>query len=115
MRSSEDKYYIFVILIITTATTSVVFHCLGLASILLYKKTKNQNVILASLSVAEMMSSIQRIVFDISYEVGGEQESMVLLALERAIYYVSLYQILLTMYILTFDRMMCVVDPLKYK
>ena len=118
MGNAMTNYYIFFYVIIIVTFIAIIFHCVGLLAIhLLHTKKVNQNIILASLSIAEIIASIQRIIFDIFVETKIVREngySMLLLA-ERVIYYIGHYQVLSMMFILTADRLVCVLDPLKYK
>ena len=117
MGNAMTNYYIFFYVIIIVTFIAIIFHCIGLLAIHLHTKKVNQNIILASLSIAEIIASIQRIIFDIFVETKIVREngySMLLLA-ERVIYYIGHYQVLSMMFILTADRLVCVLDPLKYK
>ena len=89
--------------------TALPVHCLGLLSIFLYKKKTNQNLILTALSLAEMTycaASIERIV-----KLSDPQTAVAF----KYINNISAYMLLVMMYVLTLDRLVCVVDTLKYK
>ena len=114
-------------MILVVAFVSILLHCVGLFSIYLYKKRVNQNIILTALSITEILAATHRIVFDIRNHIinhGGRTNSgnysitpasPVSAVMERTLWYVAKYQLLMIVYVLTFDRFMCAIAPLKYK
>ena len=68
MGNSISNYCIFFYVIIIVTFVTIIFHCIGLLAIHLHTKKVNQNIILASLSIAEMIASVQRMTFDVFAE-----------------------------------------------
>ena len=102
---------------IIVASFSLLLHFLGVYSIYAYKKKTNQNIILCSLSVAEIIPSIQTLIYcfvvvsDLPFDMTGNVNHL----LNSCVYYVGYYGFMFGMFILTFDRLVCVSDPLKYQ
>ena len=80
------------------------FHFIGIFAIMLSNKKSNQRLILFFLSVGEILFVICNlcILFDV---------------VSKACYtllYIAMFQNVLNMFILTIDRLVCVINPLKY-
>ena len=107
------------ITLLLLASTSLFVHLVGLLAIHLHKKDSNSNRILLSLSVAEMLLSVHRIIYEVTEEAHLRGSfHIVELAhghIEGALFYVSSYATCLIMYVLTLDRMVCASTPLKYR
>ena len=113
MLPPEDLYYLFWGMDLGAFCIAILLHGVGLFAIYLYKKKSNQNLILSFLSLPEILIALCGIVFKIY------METLIIPKLFHdiciTIQNISIYELVLTMYILTLDRMICVVNPLKYK
>ena len=116
------SYYFY--LVLTVCLLSITAHMVALYAIHLSTKKTNQNLILASLSTAEIITSVHRILFEVEINEGliGEshakrqkqKDNMVGLVLE-CIHNLIIYLLILIMYVLTVDRLVMAMSPLKYK
>lgn len=87
-------------------SAAILLNATGLLAINLYKKKTNQNIILSLLSTLEILLSMCDIV------------SLTRLTNHGMFYLINTfvgYQFLICMYILTVDRLVCVIDPFKYR
>ena len=102
---------------IILSSLSLLLHFLGVYSIFAYKKKSNQNIILCSLTVAEIILSLQTMIYcgmavsDTHFDIMGNLNQI----MNNCVFYVSYYGLIFAMFILTFDRLICVIDPLKYQ
>ena len=108
-----------------------IFHTMGIYAIIVYKKQSNQTLILSNLSIVEITMTICEIVNDIvrlvryREDVFNSVKGMHDLLLNRlppvydeinAFFYITVgIKIVLIMTLLTIDRLICAIDPLKYK
>ena len=93
---------------------SIVSHCVGLFAIHLHKSETVQNILLASLSSAELIHIVSYLQSYVVFVAGGQHTGIV----KDFFSYVrtaSMYDIFIVMYILILDRVVCVRNPLKYK
>lgn len=106
-------FYLDLILIIIS-----LFHLsLGLFSIHISPKKRNQNIILAALTVMEMVGVVGG-TLDTIFERplhDGSVDPIVIVPLTRAVRSISSFGVVFIMYILTVDRIVMASSPLKYK
>ena len=115
----------------TTNCVSFTLHALGIYSINAHKKKTNQMLILTNLSIVEMLSTIHAITSDtvtlnryrdvqfnstkIMHEVMINTHPPLYQEISLCLYFLLGMQIVLIMTILTTDRLICVINPLKYR
>ena len=107
-----NLYYLFWGMWLGKYCIEILLHGVGLFAIYLYQKKKsksNFNIF----KLAETLIAICGIVKKIY------METTIMPTLRnrisRVIHNISIYELVLMMYILTLDRMICVINPLKYK
>ena len=93
----------------TLSSIAILAHIIGLLSIHLYKKKTTQNIILASLSTTEITTCVFHIVKYWCTHKHSPFSHFI-----NFCKWTSVYEILFMMYILTIDRLLCVLQPLKY-
>ena len=118
--SLSNHYTRYARIVITTA--AFVFHLLGLLAIHLHKRKTNQNIILCSLSLTELLLSLHSLLYNILAV--QSQHYVDLLAvpsgrpfetLMYAVFYVGYFEMILSMFVLTLDLLLCALHPLKYR
>lgn len=87
---------------------SVALNIAGLVAIYSYKKKTNQNLILACLSIAEIVSPLLDCVLI-------KTRDPILTYIGLGLQWVFSFSIFLNMFALTLDRFICILNPLKYK
>ena len=90
---------------------AIITHVIGLISIYLYKKRTNGNIILGSLSMFELLIATSTIGTN-SHRLTFVSKS--LFDICSTVRYVLIYELVFTMLILTIDRCVCMINPLKY-
>ena len=115
-------YYFYSAL--TVCLLSITAHTVALYAIHLSTKKTNQNLILASLSTVEIIASLHRIFFEVEIKEGliedshakrqKQKDNIVGLMLDF-IHYLIIYVMILIMFVLTADRLVMALSPLKYK
>ena len=93
----------------TLSSIAILAHIIGLLSIHLYKKKTTQNIILASLSTTEITTCVFHIVKYWCTHKHSPFSHFV-----NFCKWTSVYEILFMMYILTIDRLVCVLYPLEF-
>ena len=83
---------------------AIILHVSGCYAIFLYKKKTNQNIILLFLSIVEVLTIIS----------GALIETLPSTEVVDIISEILTFELLFIMYIITCDRLVCVMDPLKY-
>ena len=98
---------------------AIAAHSFGLIAIYLYKKRTNQNIILACFSGAEIFSAIHRILNEILLRAFFKKDHLVTSIIAGsvlpAIFFIGMYLICSFMYILSLDRFVFILSPLKYR
>lgn len=104
--------YIFFCLEITVYSIALLFHIIGITATSLYKKRTSQNLLLFLLSAVETGLIVIGIILRTNYEIKFLPKLLhhIIKGLEE----MFIFQLVFTMYILTCDRLLCVIDPLKY-
>jgi hypothetical protein len=115
MLPPKNFHYLFWGMHLGALCIAILLHCIGLFAIYLYQKKTNQNLILSFLSFAEILIALCGIAFNIDAETSIIWKHPELFDACVTIPNISIYELVLMMYILTVDRMICVVNPLKYK
>lgn len=115
MEEGKHLRSIFRFILTTINAISIMFHLLGFLAIYSYKKRTNQNMVLCCLSLVEINISLYGIIqvqnFHEQFLPSTVGMTLFLTSLQEAL----ILQLLFTMHILTIDRMICALDPLKYK
>ena len=108
---------IFFFLKLLTSCAALFLHTVGLLAIYFYDKKTNQNLILSSLSVSEVIALVTWIIESACDEAiqRGLLNREALIRIMSTSVYIAHYQLLLVMIILTVDRLVCVINPLRYK
>ena len=99
----------------TLGIVSVLLHVVGLLAIYLHKKKINQSILLASMSVMEMAESFNSIVSVSQIKENVVVRGVIPNIFSRMVFYVASYGILLSMFVITLDRLVCVLSPFTYK
>ena len=109
-------YYFYSVL--SVCVLSLIAHTIALYAIKLSKRKTHQNIMLASLSTIELIASVHRTV----YEVATLKEKGVMInhgkTLYKVLHYIHkiiVYVLIITMTVLTADRLVMAISPLKYK
>lgn len=90
---------------------AISLHSLGLFVLFQYRKRTNQNIILIFISIAEILTTICIIIKDIP---NLQQDVPLWFNIGQSASVCGLCEFLFMMFILTIDRLICVVNPLKY-
>ena len=108
---------IFYFLELLISCSALFLHTIGLLGIYYCEKKSNQNLILCSLSVSETIALVTWIITLTFSEAIVQRlvNTFILITLISACLYIAHYQLLLVMIILTADRLVCAVNPLRYK
>ena len=120
MASLTTSYYSYFYTTLVASGFSILFHITGLYAIYLHKKKSNQNLIFSSISIFEIITSIYRIAYDLALNRNYHENFKDTLPQPAkyiffSFYYLTGYAVLFTMYVLTLDRLLCALNPLKYK
>ena len=107
-----QPYYYYSML--TVCALSLTAHTVALYTIHISKRKTNQNIILASLSAVEIIASMLSVVREVTQHLEVVM-SRTLCAVYGCIDNVIYCLFLLTMYVLTTDRLVMALSPLKYK
>ena len=113
---SNSTYQVYFYTVIATSSASIIAHGIGLLAIHFYQKKVNQNLILASLSTAEIFASFYRIVYEaiVHAIITQRLEYMPIMDLILpSIFYIPVFAIVLSMLALTMDRMILILCPLR--
>ena len=116
--SISDMYRTYFFTVVPTSIVAMLLHIVGIFSIYLYKKKTNQNIILTYLSLADITGSIYRILTEFALVATIEwkrQDRLNIILALNSVFYVGLYSLAIAYIILTIDRLVCCVNPLKYK
>ena len=100
--------------VLAISNISIMLHCIALYAIYLSTKKSNQNIILTSLSMGEIVASIHRVLFEV-----GKQKKFFITrhAAEitlHCVHVASIYILVFICYVLILDRLVMVISPLKY-
>ena len=106
-------YYIFYCLEMLFSVIAFLLHIIGIIAIHKNPTKNNQNLILCSLSMAEIISLSFSIVAMICERMDTPSFKVIEI-LVTIFLYVSNYELVMVMLLLTADRLVCVLDPLKY-
>lgn len=104
---------IFLIMNLAQYFINLLLHLIGLFALYYYKKRTNQNVVMSLLSLNEIILIIAGIICQT-----WEQLRFLPLLWYRVAYVIkemAIYQLVSLMYMILIDRLVCVIDPLKYK
>lgn len=91
---------------------AIVCNVAGLVAIQSYQKKTNQNIILAFISISEILMAVFS--FIMLFTEDGYPVSLSL-KITRCLQWACGYFLSLGMYTLSFDRMICIINPLKYE
>ena len=117
MPAHTTIYYVYYYVDLTVTCMAILLHCVGLLAIYLYHKKVNQNLILLSLSLSEIIFSLRAIAcnFTLKAVTAGNLNPLVTIPFLKFLRYMALHEAKLAMFILTLDRAICAISPLKYK
>lgn len=104
---------IFRPLLTTSYSFAIIFHVIGFIALYYYKKRTNQNIIMFFLSVVEIGLAITGLLLVQNFHMKFLSPFPHLVVL--TIHEILVFELIFSMYILTMDRMICAIDPLKYK
>ena len=94
-------------------SASILLHTIGLFSIYLHTKKTNQNLLLGSLSICEILMALrnllQALIQDVWLAMNTGSVDVWL-----TMYQVLVYVLLLMMWVITVDRLICALNPLMY-
>lgn len=110
----NDLINAFYSLNIASYTLAFLLHSTGFAALYLFKKRTNQNIILFQLSVVETLLIVFGIIVRTHEEIKMFLPYNVYIAM-KSIEEMSVILLVFAMYIITVDRLVCVINPLKYK
>ena len=111
----ESYEMVFVVLQITICGIAFCLHILGFLAIYFYHKRTNQNVILFFLSFVEIIISITGPMFRINNHILKDFLGKIG---DKTVFWIEnivIYQLVFIMYTLTIDRLVCIINPLRYK
>ena len=108
------SYRIYFFIVMSESGFSVICHSVELFSIYLHKKKTNHKMILTYLCLADMISSIDRILSECFLEATMTQmvDSQITVPVLRGLFYTKMYVMIHIYYILTLERLVCCINPL---
>lgn len=114
MEPDDYLLNVFLALQISLDFIGLVCHGIGIYAIIMYKRKSNQKIILLNLCVSEVVMIICGIILN-TYENYSDIVPESFYKIFFCIRMVTMLSGLFIMYILTFDRLICAINPLKYK
>ena len=113
MSARADRMeHLFWVLLLGANCIALLFNIIGIFAIIHYQKKSNQNIILFVLSFVEIIIALCGVIYRVEDKFYIPNAIMDVFRNAQS---VSIFQLVLTMFLLTSDRIICVINPMKYK